>query len=162
MGADNNETNPSTTETTSSNSPPHSTSSRVFTWLVNLVASFTAAVLSHPSVQQAAASVVVMGMNNFLRQEDLDVHLETMEATLARKQKGIVRKAGEEFPSLFRTFIKGAMGRPESTVMSKEDADACLEEIEKTMSVEELEDDDTMNTRQPAFSFLRAHHPHSD
>lgn len=114
----------------------------LFQAIVNVMASTTAAVLSHPLVKDAAAEVIVAGMNAFLRQDDLDAHLEVMIDTLSKRQNELARKQGEDFPVLVQQFMKGVMGRPPSVRLSKTDADAALQQLEQTVSLPDDIDDE--------------------
>ena len=77
--------------------------------LVELCASFTAAVLSHPAVQQAGAEIMVQGMNQFVKQPDLNETMQIMSDTMAKTQEDFARSAGEGFPKLAGKFLEGML-----------------------------------------------------
>jgi hypothetical protein len=79
----------------------------LFEGLVNCIAAVCAAVLNHPSVQNAIANGIVQGMNDFVRQPDLDDHVKIMSETLSRSQRQLARNAGEDFPVLVGNFFEG-------------------------------------------------------
>jgi hypothetical protein len=79
----------------------------LFEGLVNCIAAVCAAVLNHPSVQNAIANGIVAGMNAFVRQPDLDDHVKIMSETLSRSQRQLARNAGEDFPVLVGNFFEG-------------------------------------------------------
>jgi hypothetical protein len=79
----------------------------LFEGLVNCIAAVCAAVLNHPSVQNAIANGIVAGMNDFVRQPDLDDHVKIMSETLSRSQRQLARNAGEDFPVLVGNFFEG-------------------------------------------------------
>jgi hypothetical protein len=79
----------------------------LFEGLVQCIATVCAAVLNHPSVQDAIANGIAAGMNAFLRQPDLDDHVKIMSETLSRSQRQLARNAGEDFPVLVGNFFEG-------------------------------------------------------
>jgi hypothetical protein len=82
---------------------------------VGLVARSTAAVLSHPAVKQAAANIIVLAMNQFILQPDLDQKLLIMSETMAKQQGELARRSGEDFPKLVGSFMQGMV----SPIISK-------------------------------------------
>lgn len=79
----------------------------IFEGVVHCVASFIAAVLNHPSVQDAIANGIVAGMNAFALQPDLHEKARIMSETLSRSQRELARNAGEDFPVLIGNFLQG-------------------------------------------------------
>ncbi|KAL7570462.1 hypothetical protein ACA910_004248 [Epithemia clementina (nom. ined.)] len=77
--------------------------------LVELCAAFTAAVLSHPAVQEAGAQIMVLGMNKFVTQPDLNETMQVMSDTMAKTQEDFARSAGEGFPKLAGKFFEGML-----------------------------------------------------
>jgi hypothetical protein len=79
----------------------------LFEGIVECIAAVCAAVLNHPLVQNAIANGIVAGMNEFVRQPDLDDHVKIMSETLSRSQRQLARNAGEDFPVLVGNFFEG-------------------------------------------------------
>jgi len=78
-----------------------------FTGSVSCVATFVAAVLNHPLVQDAIANGIVAGMNAFAHQPNLAEHIMIMNETLSKSQRELARNAGEDFPVLVGNFFQG-------------------------------------------------------
>lgn len=70
---------------------------------------FTSIMLSHEDVQIAIGHSIVVGMNMFLRQPNLDEHVLLMSETVARTQPELARKSGEDFPKLVGSFLQGML-----------------------------------------------------
>ena len=80
-----------------------------FDALVELNATFLAAVLSHESVQNAGARMMVRAMNDFLRQGNLHEHVRIASENMAVNQEDYARSAGQDFPKLAGQFIQGML-----------------------------------------------------
>ena len=80
---------------------------KAFDLAVHCTATFLAAVLSHPAMQEAQATVIMKGSNKFITQPDLNQHLKIMSETLAKNQEESARNAGEDFPKLLGHFVAG-------------------------------------------------------
>lgn len=93
---------------------------RLFDALVDIVATFVAAVLNHPSVQHAVARGIVAGMKAFALEPDLGEHLRVMGETMTKTQTELARNAGEDFPKVVGNFFKG-MIQPRSRANSTKD-----------------------------------------
>lgn len=81
----------------------------IFEAFIDVIATLAAAVLSHKAVSGAIADAIVLGMNRFLVQPDLDLRLMQMNETLSKRQSVLARKAGEDFPKMVGNFIQGMM-----------------------------------------------------
>lgn len=84
-----------------------------FQSIIQLGILYTASVLSHPTVQQAMADAIVLGLAGFLRDPHLEDHLEIMHETLARKSEERARSIGKEFPKVMGQFIQGMFEKEE-------------------------------------------------
>mmetsp|Transcript_1546 Transcript_1546/g.3354 ORF Transcript_1546/g.3354 Transcript_1546/m.3354 type:complete len:431 (-) Transcript_1546:175-1467(-) len=85
----------------------------LFYGLVEVHASFMTAVFTHPDVKNAMAAIMVQGMNGFITQPDLDEKFQIMTDTMAKNQEEAARNAGQEFPKIAGSFIKGMFSKPD-------------------------------------------------
>ena len=83
----------------------------LFYGLVEINAAFLTAVMTHPDVKQAMANIMVMGMNGFVTQPDLDEKFQIMTDTMAKNQEEAARNAGQEFPKLAGKFLEGMFSK---------------------------------------------------
>lgn len=98
---------------------------------VHAFASFTAQVLNHPLVVDAAANVIVAGLKKLCHEPDLDDHVEALSNVLSRRMEREALKAGRDFPKVVGHFVKGMMSHPASPSKSQDNgivADLSLEE----------------------------------
>ncbi|GKY98129.1 hypothetical protein MPSEU_000770800 [Mayamaea pseudoterrestris] len=88
---------------------------RIYDFLVDFVARFAAAVISHPVLHGAVQDVVVDGVNKLLEQPNLDERVAKAGKTLAKDKDVMAHKAGKEFPKVAGAFVKGMVrvGNPE-------------------------------------------------
>jgi hypothetical protein len=83
----------------------------IFDFLVDAVANFAAAVLDHPAMHKSIIDVIVQGVDQFIRQPDLDQHLMTAGHHVSKARETMAIKAGQDFPKVAGAFVKG-MFRP--------------------------------------------------
>ena len=97
--------------------------SSILTTTVSALAAFMAALLGHPQVEEAAAKVMVAGINMFLDQPGI---AERITDKLGDKNDTLARKAGEEFLHLVGNFFKGVMNgtKKDDDPTNKEDDEA--------------------------------------
>jgi cation transport regulator ChaB len=79
----------------------------IWNYCVNLVATFTAAVLSHPKMQQAASDVIVLALNSALEQPELSNIIQQLTVRVY-DDGAISRQMGEQFPKSAKQFVAGA------------------------------------------------------
>jgi hypothetical protein len=83
--------------------------SRLWEYFVNLVALFVTAVLSHPDVEEAAARLIVRGINDTCEQPDLGEKVSKVSKSLRLENEAISRQLGEQFPKMASNFVGGAV-----------------------------------------------------
>ena len=83
----------------------------LWTFFVNLVASFVADVLEHPRVQKATSNFIVVGINDTLDQPDFPTKIKVISLlTMDEKQQiAVSRQLGEQFPKAAVNFLGGAV-----------------------------------------------------
>ena len=91
---------------------------------VNAVASFTAQVLNHPAVQNAAANAIVAGMKKLCHEPDLNDHVQALTDTLSKRIERDATQAGRDFPKLVGHFVKGMLSPPPQGSTSLKAAEA--------------------------------------
>jgi hypothetical protein len=92
----------------------------MWTFLVNLVATFIADVLAHPKVHVALEKVIVSGMNATMEQPDLSRRIQMISATLQEDNRAMSRSLGEQFPTMASSFVKGAVAGMRKSTKSVE------------------------------------------
>lgn len=83
------------------------TANRLFDAAVYAVATFTAAVLNSPAVQNAVARAIVLSMKMICHEPDLDEHLQAVSETLSQNVEREAKRAGKDFPRVVGSFVKG-------------------------------------------------------
>lgn len=86
-----------------------------FNGIVECLATVTGAVLAHPKVQHAAADTMVLAMNQFMVQPDLDEKLLVMNETMSRRHEDFARRTGEDFPKIVGNFLQGMLSSKRTT-----------------------------------------------
>lgn len=79
----------------------------LFQAIVSAVATFAAAVLSHPKVEETAAHVMVLGINAFMEQPDFRERMAAAAGTLSEGKEDAVRELGKNFPTVLGDFAGG-------------------------------------------------------
>ncbi|KAI2495511.1 hypothetical protein MHU86_19007 [Fragilaria crotonensis] len=97
---------------------------------VHAIAWFTAQILNHPLVVDAAANVIVVGLKKLCHEPDLDDHVEALSNVLSKRMEREALKAGRDFPKVVGHFVKGMMSHPSpDTPTSKSHHDASMTEL---------------------------------
>lgn len=90
--------------------PIESAMEGLFSLAVGFTAKFMTAVLTHPLVKDAAASVMVAGMNQFMTQEDLGKKLLEMDENMTEYNEEMAKKTGADLPAMASNMWKGFTG----------------------------------------------------
>ena len=99
---------------------------RLYDFLVDFIARFAAAVLTHPIMNESVLDIVVKGVDKLMEQENLDEHLMRAGHGLAKSRDVMAHKAGKDFPKVAASFVKGMVhiGNPEKKMTEdKNDGD---------------------------------------
>jgi hypothetical protein len=97
---------------------------------VHAIASFTAQILNHPLVVDAAANVIVAGLKKLCHEPDLDDHVEALSNVFSKRMEREALKAGRDFPKVVGHFVKGMMSHPSpDTPTSKSHNDASMTDL---------------------------------
>jgi hypothetical protein len=94
----------------------------IWNYSVNLVATFLAAVLSHPKVQKASSDLIVLGLNSALEQPDLSDIIQQLTVRVY-DDGAISRQMGEQFPKSAKQFVFGAMTSLRGTIIDRSKSD---------------------------------------
>jgi len=122
----------------------------VFDFTVHCTATFLAAVLSHPAVEEAAANVVRLGANAFITQPDLDEKLKITSETLAKSQEESARTAGEDFPKVVGAFFTGVFAKKDKEEKPKEAIESIEPAKDTAMIESSIEVDNDEKPEEPA------------
>jgi hypothetical protein len=101
-------------------------SNAVVSGVVHVIASFTAAILNHPSVQKAIGSSIVAGLKQLCHEDDLEEHLMAVSETLSKQSELHARQAGKDFPKIVGSFVQGMLspqGKPKQKMNDEQKAD---------------------------------------
>jgi hypothetical protein len=98
-----------------------SLSGRIWNYFVNLTALFLAQVLEHPTVVNAAARIMVAGIDESMEQPELALKIAQVTRSIATSEDG-VKEIGKAFPKMALDFMGGAVAgiRGDSNRQGKE------------------------------------------
>jgi hypothetical protein len=129
---------------------------RVYDYLVDFIARFAAAVLTHPVMNESVLDIIVQGVDKLMEQPKLDEHIMKAGHTLSKSRDQMAHRAGKDFPKVAGAFVKGMVhiGNPGGDKSKGEEND----EDSKTSAINDSDEGEAL----PPQSTVTATKMHED